>query len=365
MRIFSMIASLAESGGAEMLVRNLSLEYARRGHICHVAYISDAASLGASRAFEQTFIDELDAAGITHGALGHATKRNLPLGAWRLRRAIGRFRPDIVHIHLGYGLLFQAIGLVRRPTVYTHHNIVFKFPTRLFRLFDRFVARYVAICRACERLLEPHVARPVVLIPNGVPARFAATRARTRVPRDVAVLSVGNLTPQKDYPTLLAAAALLVPAFAAEGRRIVLRIAGEGGERAALEASIATLGLGDHVELLGARSDIPALMAEADLLVMTSAWEGLPLSLIEATMAGLPAVATDVGGCDEIVADGESGYLVPPGDPQRIAGAVRALLAEDAHYAMFSAAAAERGKRFSLASCVDAHLALYAAVAKR
>ncbi len=354
-----MIASVAESGGIEMLVRNLSIEYARRGHSCHVVYISDAAALGASAAFERACKDALDAAGVTYGPLGHETRRNVLLGAWRLRRAVRRFRPDVVHMHLGNGLLFQSLGLVRTPTVYTHHNVVFRFPRVLFRLFDRFVDRYVGICEACAALLARNVTRPITLIHNGVPASFARAEPRTRLPRDVKILSVGNLTPQKDYPTLVAAAAIVAARLAEQGRGVRFSIAGEGGERAAIEREIAARAMGAHVELLGTRGDVAALMADADLLVLASRHEGLPITLIEAAMSGLPAVATDVGGCSEIVEHGGSGLLVPPRRPEALADAILAAVADERRYVGFSAAARRHGDRFTLSSCANDHLKLY------
>lgn len=359
MRIFSLIASLAESGGAEMLVRNLTLEYARRGHECHIAYISDAASLGAPADFENAFKDELDAAGVGYDELGHGCKSNILKGAWRFRQAIAEFDPDVVHIHLGYGLLFQALGFVRRPTVYTHHNIVFKFPVSLFKVFDRFVTRYIGICNACAKLLRRHVSRPVELIRNGVPKRFATGMRRTSVPDLISILSVGNLTDQKDYAILIKAAAILVPHFATMGRTVRFKIAGEGAARPELERLIETLGLEDSVELLGTRRDIGPLMADATLLVMSSVHEGLPITLIEASMSALPAIATDVGGCAEVVEAGMNGILVPPGNPAAIADAVLALLSDDEKYSAASAYAEIIGQLYTLDACVEAHLSLY------
>lgn len=362
MRILMMIASLAESGGAEMLVRNLALDYARRGHQVHLVYIADAAALNASAAYEQAFKAQLDAAGIGYTLLGHAVRRNLLLGGWRLRRAVRRFRPDVIHMHLAFGLMLQAIGLVRRPTIYTHHNTVFKFPTVLFRAFDRFVSRYVAICEACRDLLANHVGRPITLIYNGVPRDFSPAAPRVSLPSDVSVLSVGNLTPQKNYPLLLEAADRVIARLAQQGRSVTFSIAGEGGERAALEAGIAERGLSARVRLLGARRDVPTLMAQADLLVQCSNFEGLPITLIEAAAAALPAVATNVGGCGEVIADGVTGLLVPPGDAERLAEAIIAVLSDEARYRAFSEAAKVRAGQFELARCADAHLDLYAQV---
>ena len=359
LRILQMIASLAESGGAEMLVRNLSLEYAAQGHDCHIVYIADAVSLGASESFERGFKEQMDAAGIGYTMLGAEVRRRPWLGAWRLRQAVRAFRPDILHMHLGWALMFQSLAMLRTPTVYTHHNIVFKFSPRLFRLFDRFVDRYVAICQPCRLLLDRYVRRPIVTIPNGVPADFFANRCRNKLPRDLSILSVGNLTPQKDYPNLIEAARRVSIALAAQGRSVTFRIAGEGPEREALEQQIAAAGLGKTVMLLGARRDVAKLMEEADLLVLASRFEGLPITLIEAAMSGLPAVATDVGGCAEIVSDNETGLLVPPSDPDRLAAAIVAVVSDQKRYSAYAERARERAMRFTIASCADAHLQLY------
>jgi glycosyltransferase involved in cell wall biosynthesis len=358
----SVIATL-DSGGAEILVRNLSLEFARRGHACHIAYLSEASALGASEHFEQAFRQQLAAAGISCELIGYGTRRNWMAGALRLRRMVKAFRPDIVHIHLGYGLLFEAIGLVRVPTVYTHHNIRLNFPAWLFHLFDRFVDRYVAICNACAAMLGRYVKRPITLIPNGVPPTFSIASARTRLPRDVNILSVGRLTAQKDYANLIDAAARLKPRFLEQGRQIRFQIAGDGPERRLLQQAIEKKGLSEVVTLLGTREDVPALMADADLLVLSSRFEGLPITLIEGAMSALPAVATDVGGCADIVEDGRTGYLVPAGDPELLAQRIGDALADEERYISFSAAARRTAERFTLEACAAAHLALYGEVA--
>ena len=364
MRILSVVSGYS-SGGAETLVRNLSREFVRRGHRCHVLVVSRAADIGNSPDFEAEFMADLDAHGITHGVIGHDARRNVVAGARRLRRAVRSFRPDMMHVHVGHALLFQALGLVRVPTVYSHHNIRLNFPAVLFRLFDRFVDRYVAICRACEAMLRQRVSRPVRLVYNGVPPGFAGEpRSAARLGRPT-VLSLGALTGQKDYPTLVRAAASCVPRFAAAGRSISFRIAGSGAAQEAIERTIAETGMEGHVELLGTRSDIPRLMAEADLLVNSSRYEGFPLVLIEASLSALPIVATDVGGNSEIVEDGASGRLVPPGRPDLLAERIWEVLADDESYAAFSAEARARAERFTLERCVDDHLRLYEEISVR
>ena len=363
MKIASILTGFS-SGGAETLAKNLSLEFVRRGHECHIVALAEAAELGNCIDYAERFKADLGSAGIGFTVLGGATRRNPVLGGIRLRRALAEIRPDVLHIHTGQALLFQALAGLRLPTVYTHHNIRLNFPAVLFRLFDRFVDRYVAIGTACEELLRAHVRKSVRLVVNGVPEGFAVTRRRKALPPEPTVLSVGALTRQKDYPTLVEAAALCVARLEPHGRSIRFRIAGGGPERQRIQRAIDSRRLGQHVELLGTRTDIPELMANSDLLVNSSLFEGLPIALIEAAMSGLPAVATAVGGTAEVVLHGKTGYLVPPGRPDLLAQRIGDLIEDEELYLAFSAEAKARSSRFALQHCVDAHLALDAEVVR-
>lgn len=361
MKIASVIMGFS-SGGAETLVRNLCSEFVSQGHECCVIAVADAADLGNSVDFEAGYKAELLARNIDFVVLGSAARRNPFLGAARLRKAVQAYRPDILHIHTGHGLLSQALGLVTVPTIYTHHNIRMNFPPVLFRIFDRFVQHYVAICNACDVLLKRHTRKPVTLIFNGVPANFSRRHKRRTLPENPTVLSVGAVTPQKDYPGLVRAAALCVRHFADSGRTIRFKIAGSGPGSEELSGQIAAKGLGQEIELLGTRSDVPQLMAEADLLVNSSIYEGFPIALIEAAMSGLPAVATAVGGTPEIVIDGDTGTLVPPEDSQALAGAITDILSDRVRYEACSSAALVRSTRFTVEQCAEEHLQLYSSV---
>ncbi|HWT11946.1 MAG TPA: glycosyltransferase [Allosphingosinicella sp.] len=358
MKILSILASPAP-GGAEMLVRNLCAEFTGRGHACHILFMSDAAGVGNPAGFERDFLAGLEAEGTSFDVMGPKEFRNVLAGARRLRRVVAEFRPDILHSHLARGLMCRSLSGVRTPTVYTHHNVTTNFSPLLFRLFDRSVQRYVAIGSACRDLLERHVRRPIVSIPNGVPASFSPAGRRAELASDPFILAVGNLSPKKDYGNLVQAAASLIPRLSAQGRSARFAIAGEGGERGRIERLVEEHGLGGHFHLLGARSDVAALMQEADALVNSSAHEGLPITLIEAAMSGLPAVATDVGGNAEVVLDGVSGYVVPPASPGALADALFNLLSDAGRHAAFSTAAREHSRQFTMAACADAHLELY------
>ncbi|HVL18655.1 MAG TPA: glycosyltransferase [Gemmatimonadales bacterium] len=253
-----------------------------------------------------------------------------------LVQQIRRERAAVFHAHLTWPLACRmgllGAALARVPAVVATAQLFVDLPpsgwtTMQHRVVSACVDRYLAVSRQVAAQLRERFgvrADKITQVPNAVALdRFprAVSPAPAR-PADPAapqtVLTVARLDPQKGLHHLVAAAAL-VP----EARVMVV---GEGPERPALETEIARLGLGDRVHLLGFRSDVPDLLAASDLFVLPSLFEGLPLSILEAMAAGKPVVATAIGGNDEAVVDGATGLLVPPGDPQALADAIRALL---------------------------------------
>jgi glycosyltransferase involved in cell wall biosynthesis len=136
------------------------------------------------------------------------------------------------------------------------------------------------------------------------------------------VLTVARLDKQKGHTYLLKAAADVPGAL--------FIFAGDGPEKTNLENQARELGLADRVVFLGKRNDIPELLNGCDIFVLPSLYEGLPLSIMEAMAAGKPVVASDIGGVNELVRDGETGYLVPPGDTQALAHGINTLVSDPA-----------------------------------
>jgi glycosyltransferase involved in cell wall biosynthesis len=300
-------------------------------------------------------------------------KRGPADGLRQLAALMRRERVEVVNGHNATGGLYAALAarMAGVPVAFrTEHTIHFRgrhsplYPV-LEPLATALTRRVVCVCQA---VLESHAsrlpwaARRFVTVANGIsPAPHTRPREAVRrelglAPEERVALTIGSLSPQKAQDRLLAAFAI---AASAEPRARLL-VAGEGPRRALLERRIAELGLPGRVRLLGDRDDVADLLEAADLFVLSSRREGLPITLIEAMRAGRAAVSTRIGGTPEVVEDGVTGLLVPVGDDPALAAALAGLLGDEARCARFGEAGRRRWhERFTAERMVRATEALY------
>ena len=293
-------------------------------------------------------------------------------GFARLLHVVLGFRPDVIHGYLFgpnlFGALAGRMAGVRAVVVAKRNVDAFETPRQVAaqRLAHRLATHVTAVSEAVARsVVALGVPRErVTVIPNGVDAgRFASVPdpgpANGRAP---VIGSVGCLEARKDYGTLLEALARV----AGGGRPFRALIVGDGRERAELEARARALGLEGRVTFLGERPDVERWLGEMDVFVLSSREEGIPNALLEAMAAARPAVATAVGGTPEVMRDGVDGWLVPARDPDALAGALAAALADPAE----TARRGREARRHALAehgveTMVRRHEAFYARVAGR
>jgi glycosyltransferase involved in cell wall biosynthesis len=285
--------------------------------------------------------------------------RDSRLALWQWRPLVAMLRArgvEVVHGHMfGSNLWAALLGRLAGVPAIVAHEHMWSYGAgggeRLRPFLDReVVARgadaFIAVSEeGRRRMIETERIPPeeTVLIENGIEGFALGDGARVRGELGIAatapvVGTVGHLRPEKAHAVLVEAAALI----RAEHPDLVVLVAGEGIERPALEELIGRLALGDSVRLLGAREDIPDFLAALDVAVCCSDFEGGPLSVMEYMEAELPVVATDVGGLPELVAEGETGFLVPPRDPAGLAAATSRLLADPDLRARFGALARKR-----------------------
>jgi glycosyltransferase involved in cell wall biosynthesis len=272
---------------------------------------------------------------------------------WPLIAYLRSRRIDILHTHkFGSNVWGAPIGrLARVPVVIAHEHSWTYLGHPLRRCLDReVVARaadvVIAVSREDRRKmidvehLDPERVR---FIPNGIrrpkPGRPHVVRRELGIPKDAKVVgAVGSLRPQKALGRLVVAAEALISDF--PDLRVL--IVGDGEQHDAIREEVKRRGLGDHVLLLGYRSDVQDVLAAIDVCVSTSQWEGSPLAVMEYMAAGKPIVATSVGGVPDLITDGTHGLLVERDNDQRLADSIRTVLGNPELAARLGASAQHR-----------------------
>jgi len=317
-------------GGAERLLVDMVANGDHQAFDYQVAFVLDS---------ENAFVPTLVAGGTRVHNLG--ARRNLDL-RWMpaFRRLLLADDFDVVHFHLPYTaalgrLVVASLPRRRRPvTLYTEHSLWNKVAVLVKILNRATIGRdraLIAVSQAAYDAL-PGALRPRArVVVHGVdlsPSRDmvlrrreirAEVRAELGIPSgELLAVTVANLRSEKGYDVLLDTARLV----ADRGLPIRFAAAGQGALSGELAERHRALGLGERFRFLGHRRDALALLAAADIVVLPSRQEGLPVVLMEATSVGAAIVATSVGGVPLVITDGVNGLVVPPGAPEQLAAAL-------------------------------------------
>ncbi len=323
------VISGLERGGAEYQLVATAAGLSERGwRVTVLSYLPFSPS---------SWTSELQGTGVrllTLNATSGRLRYTALLGALRV---IKRFKPDVLVGFMFHGIMTARIAgrLIGVPAVVSSVRNERDGPLRE-RVMRATNGLTDAVTAQSQRLATELVCARVAsrsrvhVIPNSVDvARFAMrlygyrTRELLCVARDQFLwLAAGRLDKQKDYPNLLNAFSVLSKGHP----NTRLMIAGDGPLKNELESLIQRLGIEGRVRLLGLRQDMPALYAACDAIVLSSAWEGMPNVVLEAMASSIPVVATSVGAVPEVVADGESGLIVLPGNHEALANAMGRMM---------------------------------------
>jgi glycosyltransferase involved in cell wall biosynthesis len=364
------ILQLISSGGfygAESVLLNLSVELQRSGHSCIVGVFENARNLITEVG------DRAETAGLT--------VRRIPCRSrfdWQTVRELHRIIEgdaiDLVHAH-GYKADFYALlaaRMVRVPVTATCHNWLGESRTMLaYGRLDRYLLRFfdgiAAVSRSvAQQLRHAGTRKRVRVIPNGVPTPGPAIDSpladQIRTGDRMVVGTVGRLSSEKGASVLIEAAARICPDFP----RVRFVVVGNGPLRSDLEARVCKLGMTRQFFFMGERKDVAQIYRSFDIYVLPSLQEGMPMALLEAMAAGLPVVATKVGGVPDLVRDPSLATLVEPGDPSALAAGIRDLLTDPSRRERMGLNARRRVEEdFSTAAMAQRYVELYQEALRR
>lgn len=363
LRIAFLISRADVIGGAQIHVRDLSTALRARG-VDVIVLAGGEGPLG----------EQLRARGIPFHCVANLHRAPGPVAAVKalrdIRGLLGELRPDLLSTHsTNAGLLGRiAAWSLGIPVLFTAHGWGFTDGRPLsqriaFWLVERatapLAARIITVCDSdLQAAVQTHLTRParLVAIANAMPEVERSLRARPEKSPPKVVM-VARLSIWKDHPTLLYALAELADLD------WDLELVGDGPLREETESLAASLGLASRVRFAGYRDDVPARLADAQVFVLATKWEGFPRSILEAMRAGLPVIASEVGGVRESVRDGETGFVVPCGDVGALRDRLQLLLTSPGQRrSMGAAGRAWYEKRFSMERLLAETTAVYEAV---
>ncbi|WP_069203012.1 glycosyltransferase family 4 protein [Bacillus testis] len=326
MKIVQLITRMDEAGGAQMHVEEVSKYLNRTGH--SVTIMS-----GSIAPYNPSLTDYAD----SYIAIRSLERSINPLQDFKafliIRKKLKEIRPDVLATHSSKaGIVGRLAGWsLGIPTVFTAHGWAFtggvsKRKQLLYRSIEKLAGylttrvitvSYYDYDLADNKRIVPR--RKMAVIQNGVSDTSEDSMANPFL-EPINIIMVARFAEPKDQLVLLKALHLL------NNDKWRLRFVGEGPLLQEAEELVRLLGMEDQVEFLGSRRDIPELLKQSQLFILTSNWEGLPLCILEAMRSGLPIIATDVGGIKEVVIPGKNGYLVPRKNEAALAEKCKILL---------------------------------------
>lgn len=359
MKIIHIISSFSP-GGAEVFVKNLSI-YLSRSVEVEVWALSEA----QNGQFTKNMMRELQKEGIKTYVLDKRPHKDRVKVLLSLRKRIAKSSPDVINSHLEHVTFFSTLSSLGSgiPIVQTIHSTKVSRPKLQRTFINTFIDRFVAVSKKTKNVLTGEIGIPrekTDIIYNGIKHKKFSLGSRDPTDEVTHLIAVGRLTGVKNYTLLLKAFRTVKKYLENSDYNIPhLNIVGEGELKEDLVSQTEKLGLHEIVNFLGIRDDIPELLANHDIYLMSSKWEGLSISLLEAVASGIPIVATDVGSNNEIIDNGVDGLLVEPNNSKDFAETLVKLIKNPELRKRLSKNAVNKAEDFDIKKSAEKYLALY------
>lgn len=352
MRILHVITSL-RTGGAEKLMVDLLPRFKAMGNEVELLLFDGTRT---------PFYVELENLGIKIHHLSICGNVYNPANIFKVRRYLSGY--DIIHTHNTacqyYVSVASRMGKKRYKLVTTEHNTTNRRRNfKLFKLTDRAIYsaydKIVAIAKSTADNLTAFIgsSRDIAVVDNGIDILKYSTSKTSQIPcadTDVIVTMIAGFRAQKNQDTLIRAMKLLP-------ENVKLQLVGDGDRRKLMENLVGELNLCDRVEFTGVRTDIPEIMEQSHIIVLSSHWEGFGLSSVEGCASGRPVVASDVPGLREVI--GDAGILFPDNDHAALAEEIMKLITDGDHYQAVAARCRQRAMDYDINITANKYISLY------
>jgi len=358
LRVLHIISS-PSAGGAEVFVKDMALNSNKCDMEAAILFISDSSSVGRSKSYEVSFLNELKNNNISYFILPKGARRNILTGRKAFKECIQRFNPTTIHSHLLSGIIYSYLYSRNINLIYTHHTSLIKTNTLIFKVLMKLCNNHISISEQCKKVFDRYLRNPSSLIFNAIDEKRVQIKTSENSSNSIVkLIAVGSIGPAKNYLLMLKSIQRVQNKL---GNLFKLVIAGEGSKSDTdlLFEFVKKNKLSDVVEFLGNRSDIPRLLSQSDVFLMSSRREGLPIVLLEAQFTGLPAIVTDVGGCKEVINQTLGGLVVKPESEEALSDAIISLISDGSYRQKLSENALINSSIFSIKQCIENHKAQY------
>lgn len=350
MKVLQFIPNL-NVGGAEIMMENLTYALEKRGVDVKVVSLYNC---------ESPIKDRLQQNGVEVFCLGKKLGFDYSV-VRRISLLIHEQKPDVLHSHLNV-LPYVYLASCKVPIVHTLHSIASKEQIGVEKIFCRNIYKSrrctpVAISPAIRKSMvkEHHISpEKIPVIFNGVDLNRYIKKIQYDIPECANIVHVGSLIPLKNHSMMIDAIKMVHQ----ERPAIHVQFLGVGVSEQKLKKKVADEWLEDTIEFVGLTSDVAGYLHQADIFMMPSQYEGMPMSLIEAMGTGLPIIASRVGGIPDMIDDGKSGLLIRPTSDELAAALIRLLNDEKLRSSLGTEAYA-KARKFSSEQMADQYIRIY------